>query len=266
MMFAAKLFIGIGEKSHFYTLRETYLHEFYIDGKRHAEVRSFHHWNLSQNPAEAIAKAEEDALQLGVPFAGATVEKLGEQLAEIKRADAAEIERREREHAAWQVFWEARRAEQDLIQCEYAAQGIVPGRGACAGKHLLNVPRSFINWLLAKRAEFAEGSAMRVLAEHALFFYEERALPVPSSEVLGQPGQRIECEATVIRQYKIEGFYGIRYITTMVEHKTGACLVVFSGAFRPEVEDVLKFKATVKGHMEFRGQPQTILQRVKEIA
>jgi len=74
-MFKPSLFIDIGADNHFYTLRETYLHTTYVrpgemgnaivngvyQGTIAEEVRSFHHFNLSQNPEDAIAKAKSFA-------------------------------------------------------------------------------------------------------------------------------------------------------------------------------------------------------------
>ena len=95
MAFVPHLYIGVGETGAFFTLRETYLHERYANGCRYTEVRSFHHFNLSQDADEAFEKArafaERNLIQLNT-----TREQLTEQMRDIQRANAEELERRER--------------------------------------------------------------------------------------------------------------------------------------------------------------------------
>lgn len=97
MQHSPKLHIFIGRDNHFFTLRESYLHTYYIgrvNPKPVYEVRYSHIKNLSQNWDEALEKAREAALNLGIPLH--VRESEIEQLDEIKRISAEEKEQQDR--------------------------------------------------------------------------------------------------------------------------------------------------------------------------
>lgn len=282
--------IGIGEKNHFYTLREAYPH--YIPGpgdfgnavvngvyQGSIEIRYAHLQNLSQDPAEAIAKAKEIAAARGVPLQPVTVEDLQGQLDEIKRATAEQLAERERVIQRQREEWEAQQEEREVMLRDMIDQGVCP-IGKHAGADIADIDRGYATWLLEKREEFVEGSLMRALADKVAADYAHLRLPVPDPDKkIGEPKQRLEFEATVVR---VHGFYtdfGYTGLTTLVTDD-GTCLLV-KGSWRvvfvgdrydgKHVVDArpgerVKFKATVKEHREYRGQMQTVVQRVKEAA
>lgn len=116
-MFTPNLFISIGKDSHFFTLRETYLHEQWYNTpngpKCNREARSFHHFNLSQDYQEALAKAKEASKNFGLQLIAS--EDREEQLREIHRRTQEEIEQeKERlriQNEEEQAKYEARRRE-----------------------------------------------------------------------------------------------------------------------------------------------------------
>ncbi len=108
--FQPSLFVGIGDTQAYYTLRETYLEEIHIPGEGPSgnavvngvyqgyiryEVRSFHHFNLSQDAAEAIDKGKAASLKIGLPFS-CSQKKIEAEMREIKRRTAEEIAEDER--------------------------------------------------------------------------------------------------------------------------------------------------------------------------
>jgi len=56
------------------------------------------------------------------------------------------------------------------------------------------------------------------------------------------------------------------YIISMVDDETGACIISKSTSFSAETGDKLTFKATVKAHDDYKGQAQTVVQRIKVLS
>lgn len=263
-MFQPSLFIGIGEKSCYFTLRERYLHEQWIGGRCEKEIRSFHHFNLSQDPDEAIAKATEAAERLGLPL-NTTRAEITEQLNAIKRATADELkERQERE-----IRWEAERAEREAKWMEEQKALIVDGRfPTCfrnhGGEPFIAAGIGYLNWVMDKADEFKPGSLLAMVANKVLELHADLRLPCPDkTKVIGEPGKRQTFEVTVIRTFDFTGIYGTTYFVTMVT--PDGCCLLSKGRFNAEVGEKLTIKATVKEHDEYKGQAQTVVQRVAVI-
>ena len=274
--FIPSLYIGIGETGALFTLRETYEHIQYgrgevrngvFTGSVEVSVRSFHHFNLSQDPDEAIAKAQGYSEQMGVRLS-TTREQLVSEMREIKRATAEQMNERRIKEEQRQAEWDAQREAWNKERDEKIASGIFTF-GPFAGKKFEEAPRGYLTWLMDKVNEFEADSVIHKTAVAILRLVPHLALPKPDkTAIVGQPKQRLAFDVTVVgsRHFVREGFgYGgpeVCYVTTMIDKATNACLVVFSGAFSPEEGDELKIKATVKSHDEYKGQAQTIVQRV----
>lgn len=265
--YTPKLYIGVGDTGAFFTLRETYLHSFVVGGKMHYEERSYHHFNLSQDADEAIEKATEASIRIGVPLDKIDRKSLDGEMRKIQRADADEMARREQERKNREASWAAVRAIDELKKLDLIAAGYIPF-GAHSGELLETAPRGYITWLIEKRAEFEPGSLMRALAERVVFHHRRMAFPTPSGRTLGGIGERITAHVTVIRthsferpRFNAEWLTETIQITSMVDHETGALLVSFSSSWRPKEGEELDVRATVKSHEDFRGTQQTIIQR-----
>jgi hypothetical protein len=263
MSFIPHLFVGIGETQAFFTLRETYLHTYFIGERRCTEVRSFHHQNLAQDPDEAFAKAEELAEKLGLPLTS-TRESMVEEMRDIKRADAAEKERRAQAYKIQQEQWELQRLEREYALQKLIDEGKFP-YGKWIQQEFLCAGRSYLNWLVKSIDKFDEGSLLRRTALRVQELHADIIYPDPSQELIGQEKQRLEMDVLVTRVWRHEGYYGVTYITTMIEKETKACVVSMSGAFNPEEGANLRIKATVKCHDDYKGQMQTRIQRVSVI-
>lgn len=266
MAFTPYLFIGVGETGAFFTLRETYLHEFHLEGSRHTEIRSMHHFNLSQDADEAFRKAEEfaeaHAMQLRT-----SREDLADKMREIQRATAEQREERERMQRRREEEWEEERAAALQAKLDMIAEGKFP-IGPYQGRQFDEAERGYLDWMMRKLPEFEEGSLMRAIAEAVATSCAHLRLPdADPSKLVGEPKKRMQFNVTVIRSVHFDreswngwGYERV-YVTTMVA-QDGACLVCFSSSFSPEVGDELCIKATVKEHSEYQGQAQTIVQRV----
>lgn len=112
-MFTPTLHIFIGQDHHFFTLRESYLHEQWYNTsagpKCNREVRYSHLFNLSQDYQEALAKAKEASKNFGLQLVAS--EDREEQLREIHRRTQEEIEQ-ERERL---------RVQNEELQAKYEA-------------------------------------------------------------------------------------------------------------------------------------------------
>lgn len=279
--FVPQLFIGIGEKSCFFTLRQTYLAVVHVpgdgpmgnavvngvyQGSTIYEVRSHHLCNLSQDPDEAIEKATAASHASGTQLT-TTREKLVDELNEIKRSTAAEIERREREQRERQERWEAeRKAENEAMIAQLDIEGIVP-IGAFRGRKVSELPRSYATWLAKSVDEFEYWTPIWALATHVIQRHPELILPEPDVDAFcGEEGKRSDFELLVLRRFTHYGEYGTSFILTMMDVKTKACVMSFSSAFDADVGEQLKVKATVKSHSRYKGQAQTTIQRIKVLA
>jgi len=276
--FTPELFIGVGEKICFFTLRETYLHAVpgpgalgnaVVNGQYQGtyEVRSCHIKNLSQDPDEAYQKACEAAEASGMRLTTSR-DDLASEMNRIRRASAEELERRAREIEALRAEWEAEREAEDAQK----RATILDGRfafGPYAGKIFPEAPRGYLTWLMDRVADFDEGSLMRLTAEQVALRVPHMALPKADPELfVGEPKERREFDVTVVGSYSFtrESWSGygaeVVYITRMVERNTRACLVVMSSAFRLHEGDEVRIKGTIKKHDTYRGQAETFLQRV----
>lgn len=276
--------IGIGQDGHFYTLRET--HPVYkgssvvLNGVYQGTIELSHHHvqNLSQDPTEAIAKAKTLAAERGIPLDPVTVEDLQGQLEEIKRATAEQLAERQRADAARQAQWEAERAEREVMLRDMVECGVCP-IGRYAGKELAEIDRGYATWLLDKREEFEEGSLMRALADKVAAEHAHLRLPAPDPAAkYGQLKLRSDIEATVVRVHGFENAYGYTGLVTLVTDD-GICLLAKGGwrvlctktrlgpvyAVEAKPGERVKIKATVVDYREYKGQMQTVINRVKEV-
>jgi hypothetical protein len=86
-----------------------------------------------------------------------------------------------------------------------------------------------------------------------------------NSQYLGTVGKRETFTAEVDRISYYEGGFGIVWIITMRD-EAGNAIVSKSASFYAERGERLTFKATIKEHSDFRGEKQTVVQRIKRAA
>lgn len=280
MAFTPKLFIGIGAEQKFFTLRETYQHTTYLpgpggnavvngvyQGTAITETRSFHHFNLSQDADEAWQKANEASERFGIPLSG-TREEMTEEMNTIRRATAAQLAEREAQRIAWEEERKAERAAELQRKIDLINSGVF-AFGPHVGTKFIDGEPTYLEWYVDKRDVFEEDSLPRMTADAILRFAADR-LPIKPDPraTIGEVGNRIDVEVTVSRVFTFYrdscSGYGSEacHISTMVTTDR-VCVVVKSGAFCPKVGETLKLRGTVKEHSEYRGQMQTVLQRVK---
>lgn len=264
MSYAPHMFISIGETSAFFTLRESYLHTYTVGGRVCTEVRSFHHQNLAQDIGEAIEKAIRLSAAHGLPLVGADREALQQQLRDIKRATADEIAERERRAAQWEAERAARAAEWHEEQLQMIRDGLSPLR-ASWGRKIESLEREFVTWLVDQRAEgrFEQGSIIEALADAIEKNYPALLLPKPDRDKhFGQVGQRVTIEGTVVRSIRLEGQFGVSYFVTIVAN--GICFIS-KGSFNAKAGDSIRVKGTIKKHDHYKGQAQTVVNRVQHV-
>lgn len=79
---------------------------------------------------------------------------------------------------------------------------------------------------------------------------------------VGKVGERVTLTCTVQFRTGFDTQFGWKSIVSMLD-QDGNCVVVKSTSFHAEKGETLTLKATVKEHGEYRGEPQTVLARVK---
>lgn len=278
--FTPTLFVAIGKDHHFFTLRETYLHERHVPGDGpmgnavvngvyqgtvEVEVRSFHHFNLSTEPAEAWAKATEAAVSMGLQLEG-TQEELAGALDAIRRATKAELEAREAAYKAQREAWAAER-EQERVQCmQDLLQGLV-SFGRHKGKKLEDLDPDYLQWVVDKQTDFEPGSLMHAMA-WTIATHFAHLLPKPWADTTWESGRHTWDVLVRRSTSKSRECYGRPWLSetvhmvTMQDIATGACIMASGPSFCATRGERLRIKATVKGTDSYKGTPQTWVNRI----
>lgn len=260
MSYTPHLFIGVGATSAYYTLRETYLHEQWVGGAGGSlvrEERSFHHFNLSQDVDEALAKASEHAAKVGLRL-NADRDSLVGEMREIRRAGAEEMARREAERAEREAQWRAERAERyshqptdlerDWLNANVRADEDGEPTGFAAS----------LAQTIRREGGLTEGQlkALRAIVE--------RDFAKANSRHVGEPGQRSTLTLTVDRvlDWSYGSYPTIRRYCNICRDEAGN-VIKYIGS---NVLTDGPYKVTVKEHVEYRGEKQTIVQRPKLLA
>ena len=252
-------YVSVGGTGAMFTLR-------YAMYESHA-VGTIHIQNLSTDPEIAVAKAEEISRETGIPLQRTY---LPDNLREIRRRSKEEIEEQQRkiERQKQERKEEFQRRKQERLDGykNDLDNGIMP-IGKHAGKSFSEIPRDYLEWMTD--TEHDEDSPMHYAAQKVLEFIMNDPLPVPDPEsVTGKVKGRYTFNVTCIAARSFERpAFGFRngepvFVTTMVDDE-GHCLVCFSTTFKMEVKEQQKIKATVKEHSIYKGQAQTVVQRVK---
>lgn len=275
--FVPYVFIGIGETGAFFTLRQAYLHEQWVSGYMHREVRSYHHFNLSQDADEAFQKASEFAHQHAIKL-NTSLQELNDEMRKIHRSTAEEMARREREEQQRREAWAAELAAEEQRKRDMILSGIFPF-GELEGKPFSEASRGYLTWLSDSVSKFDDESLLQLLAQEVIKQCAHLIFPKPDKHLtIGDVGQRLELDVLVIkcRHFDREAFnkgsyYGRPamervYVITFIDKATNACLLFKGTTFTADEGDEIKLKATVKEHSEYNGQMQTVIQRIKFIS
>jgi hypothetical protein len=85
------------------------------------------------------------------------------------------------------------------------------------------------------------------------------------SQFVGKPGDRLKLRVICVGRMKMsDGAFGPRYLLRMRD-ENGNVLTQWTGSPNLGVGDSSVIKATVKEHSEYRGEKQTVVQRVTEV-
>ena len=255
--FTPKYFISVGLTAAYYTLRVT---DYRFDSKGNAYPVSFHIQNLAQDAQEAFDKAQEFSKQNAIPLY-TSLEDMVQEMREIKRTSAEKLAERAAKIKADEELhkqWELERAERFQSALN---NGIYP-MGAFNNKPFREASRSYITWLVTSINEFDTDSDIKKMAEAAKASCSDLVLPIPDkTATIGNIGKRQNFEVEIIRVGGFQTMYGWTNVITMVEKESKACLVS-KGTFYGDVGESLNIKATVKEFSEYKGQQQTVVQRV----
>lgn len=274
------LFIDVGATGAMFTLRETYLHTVHIPGEgpagnavvngvyqgsTHTEERSFHLRNLGQDPDEALAKASAIAAERGLRLS-TTREGMAEALREIRRRSAdevlaAELARRlaiAEERDAGIMLALARRPVRVLDHPKHDGESIAD---------VARSDRSFLEWLAGRDEQRVPLYELRRL--YVETWLENHPAPVARREHLGRVGERLELDVEVLDTRLLESHPDqwpatSKLLVKMIDEAGHVLTTFYSGyEWRPKAGEAYRIRATVKDHREFRGQAETLVNRIK---
>jgi hypothetical protein len=134
--------------------------------------------------------------------------------------------------------------------------------------------RARVRFELERPEREAAEAAAKIKAEEDAYRYEwlkaeeeawemNRAM---TSSFVGEIGKRVELTVRCVGVQKISeggyGTFGPRYLLRMRD-ESGNVLTQWTGCPNLGVGDTVQIRATVKEHSEYRGEKQTVVQRVK---
>lgn len=263
-MFVPKLYIGIGQFNHFFTLRETYLHHSTRDGVPFSEVRASHLFNLSQDADAALAKAQDYADKTGLRLM-ATKETMEKEMQDIKRATQQELEERAAREAQMMAEAEERRKNHEIEQLQKATNGVIPfGKFKDCSISELTQDKDGFTYLIWIANSDIDSPVFNALRNSIKEIYPKAFLPkADPTKTYGEIGQKVELNVTVIKEAYYRSNWGIVFIITMVAED--GSVLVSKGKNFAGVGARVRIKGSIKDHSEYKGQIQTIIQRVKVI-
>lgn len=272
-MYQPKLCIGIGLHSHFFTLRMS--HPVYIPGEgqygnavvngvyQGTVAEGWHHVvNLSQSADDAVEKAKDYALEMGIPLVSVSAAELGTKLDEIKRANAEELERRAQEEYANELYYAGVREAKEAMERQSVEHGFIPF-GRNAGRRIASIEFGYAQWLLAKREELT--GSMRLVADYVAEKLPALHAWACNGQYLESKVRRPKLRVQVQKAVRFEGDYGPKYLMVMVARSGERLIQWCSGAKWAEEGDVCDIVFTIKDFKLNKrdGVAETTIQRVK---
>lgn len=192
-----------------------------------------------------------------------------EQLAQLNATAEKRAAKKHAKHVEAQAALK-REAEARAQAFEAEHREILRWLEACALDDDGNVKSGFLGTMLIIAREHSAWTDKQrefVYAAHAKAQAEKAA--AAASRHVGEVGQRLEVTVTAVREavFYRQVAWGYRgqeavYITTLRDSE-GNTFVVKSPAFRAQVGETLTIRGTVKEHSEYRGELQTVLNRVR---
>ena len=277
MAYQPHLFIGVGRKHCLFTLRETYENRTYKKCPVYGtatligvEIKSFHHFNLGQDPVEVYEKAVGYAQQMGLPLNCSGAEELAENLNNIHRSTAEEMAAKI-EAAAWEAS-----NLYDEFNDRWMMENLTTsplgqfGHGKYEGKtyeEINNIDRPYLEFM-AKPSQFNDSPIDELRRLHLETWLENHASNTieENDETIGQEGDKVELCIFVKEARYIQTDFGVTTLVKAVTPEGNRITIWYSGSsidFEELIGSYIDCKATVKGHDEFRGEWSTTLTRVR---
>lgn len=268
--FHPNMYIGIGLTRAYFTLREVYMHEWWVggrDGYMAKEVRSFHHFNLSQDADTAYAKAVQIAKDSDLELR-ANPEAMKQEMRDIHRADATEMHERRVQHAKEQNDYSEQRdwwLMQRLVQQSTRVLG-----GKYAGHtpaEINEFDRDYLVWTADNTESAYVDTALRALRIETFLENNPPSL-ITIDDYYGEVGRRLELPGMlVVTNFVVDSEWGGFNLIKMVGPAGHRFTTFYSGhKFDPKVGETVNIKATIKKHDEYKGETATIINRVAMVA
>lgn len=95
---------------------------------------------------------------------------------------------------------------------------------------------------------------------------ESNRVDTSNSKHVGERKERLELSVRIIFKRIFNGYYGTTTIIKMFSDDGDVFVTFSTGNFNPNMDDILKIRGTVKDHQSYKGESQTILNRVVKLA
>lgn len=255
--FCPTAFIRPGKDNGYYTLRVTEL----IPTDHGHRIGSYYVKNLPRNrdAAQAAAKAYAEANLM--QFSMSELDDLTDFDRRTLKEIGLELER---------DAWPAAEREAAKAALHLISRGRIP-LGPMAGQRIEAAPREWITYQYRREGR---DEVQEALHKYIGQYHPDLVFPIPDkTKLVGTPKQGVTLPVVCVKRADVlaTGYRGEPVgfsITTMVvtdgEYKD-ACVVVRSASWSHTVGADFVIKGTVKEHGDYKGQAQTILQRVAEV-
>lgn len=264
--FEPHLFIELSDNGRRFTLRKTALQTL-VDGS--TKVISIHLDILPVKLTDAVAKAQRIAYEEKTVLRyDAKRDQFPEDL-DVVAAEkrAARANRKTKKQIREDAIMEGRANRRAASEANLD-NGVFPF-GKNAGRKFEDVP-DYCSWMVSKKADFEQGSLLEYAAKvieskysHLLKAKEPTFKPGYRSE---KEKSRIEITGKVIRVLHFTNTVGWNQIAhtywVFIKDQNGLC-VVAKGGWYAEVGDDVNITAFLKAKEIYKGQEQTIVNRVK---
>lgn len=262
--FQPSLFIQLGKKGNYYTLRQTYRATRVIEGVEYFDhVGSEYIKTLSQNADVALTKAQDYAKKVNLPLKD--IRDLNVKTNKIKRIDKASLPQysAEEQERLNREFKEKHIAHINNV----LEKGQIPF-GQHKGRPISEVSQNFLTWLIREHADTPENSPyyMSDKAITARFIKQHKELYIYSQDKVGEVGERKDFSVRIISQkiipIKNNPFADRTVLYTFIDEQN-RILITFTPRLLGKDGDRINFRATIKEHSKFNEQTQTVLSNLR---
>lgn len=261
-MFASHLFIEPSPCNRRFILKRTAETNIFSHGGYKKTVTDLFVDQLPPKLTDAIRAAYEYAKVAGLDFKAPKDGQFPDDLSAITRAKQAVRSSAKQKKLDQQAAVEKARQDRRTASEQSLENGIYP-----FGKHIdqkIESQPGYAQWLVEKKATFDKGSILEYAAgviERKFQHLLKVETPYESGHRPEADKSRIQIKGTVLKAMSFASDFGRTYWIFIKDEK-GLCIVAKGGWWADEGTEV-NVSATIKAKETYKGQDQTIVNRVK---